>query len=135
METFTLVRFKVCPWGTCGWLITGDEAPLATLEPVSQAHREKNACIAPGAYICVRKTSQRFGETFIVTETPGRDGILFHAGNLANDTSGCILLGRSFEYIQSLGSHGIAHSRVSVESFRRRTAGLRLFLLRVLPVN
>jgi hypothetical protein len=47
-------------------------------------------------YMCRRYVSQRHGETFMVENVPGRDAILFHAGNTAEDTMGYILLGQYF---------------------------------------
>jgi hypothetical protein len=44
--------------------------------------------------------SPKCGETFEVVDVPGRSHVLFHAGNTAGDTEGCILLGSTWGKLQ-----------------------------------
>ena len=54
------------------------------------------SCIPAGEYYCERVNSPRFGDTFEVMNVPNRSHILFHKGNLDDDSRGCILVGESF---------------------------------------
>lgn len=55
------------------------------------------SCIPEGSYICPPAWSDRFQRLMPrLLYVPGRSGILFHPGNYAVDTRGCILLGRKF---------------------------------------
>jgi hypothetical protein len=59
--------------------------------------------------------SPKFGDTFEVTDVPGRSHILFHKGNLEDDSHGCILVGESFNPV--LGRPGITSSKEGFEEF------------------
>lgn len=59
-------------------------------------------CIPPGKYQIIKHFSPRFNNWYpMLTNVPGFDGILIHAGNKPEDTDGCILVGRrrSKDYI------------------------------------
>jgi hypothetical protein len=54
------------------------------------------SAIPEGRYICTRHVTARYPESrraYVLADVPGRSGILFHSGNTARDTDGCILLG------------------------------------------
>lgn len=87
------------------------------------------ACIPAGRYVCRRVTSPKFGVTFEVTDVPGRSHILFHAGNLASDSRGCILVGERFDPLG--GEDGVLASREGLAEFFRRTASERAFVLEI----
>lgn len=68
------------------------------------------SCIPEGEYNCARYISSRFGSTFKVIGVNGRDGILFHWGNVPlKDSKGCILIGESFDPVGD--SYGVVTSR------------------------
>ncbi len=85
------------------------------------------SCIPAGIYVCKRIVSPKFGETFEVTDVPGRSAILFHAGNVPEDSHGCILLGNAV----TLAGHTleIRDSRQAVAGFMGRLAGVHEFEL------
>ena len=58
-------------------------------------------------------------ETFRVQNVPGRSGILFHVGNTAEDTEGCILLGLKLG--QAINIPGIAESKIGFMKFMTLT--------------
>lgn len=78
-------------------VLLGEDGPLAlTAERPWLDNAADVSCIPPGRYRCLRHVSPRFGETFMVTDVPGRTEILFHRGNVPTDSRGCILVGGSF---------------------------------------
>lgn len=67
----------------------------------------------------------KHGESFEVQNVPGRTDILFHTGNDADDSEGCILVGLGFgEFNRS-----ITHSVLGFRRFKRFLANVREFTL------
>lgn len=91
-----LIRVEQGEEGTFGVLKLNGEAYCVTLEPPQRGNMQNISCIPTGTYRCKRIMSPRFGETYEVLNVPGRTNILFHSGNVVDDTSGCVLLGRHF---------------------------------------
>lgn len=81
---------------TQGVLRTEERAFAVTLELPWHANKPQQSCIPVGTYTCKRIKPPKFGETFEVTDVPGRSHILFHKGNQTGDTAGCILVGEQF---------------------------------------
>ena len=71
------------------------------LEPYNYGNLEKVSCIPSGQYLCRRTpsalvsriTDGLFINTFEATYVPLRTKILFHPGNVDEDTEGCLLMG------------------------------------------
>lgn len=57
--------------------------------------------IPKGEYLCKRTNSPKFGNTFEITGVEGRDHILFHWGNIEDNSLGCILVGELFDSMLS----------------------------------
>lgn len=53
----------------------------------------ENFAFPVGRYSVSGKRSEKFGANKIYLDVPGRSGIMFHGGNTANDTRGCVLVG------------------------------------------
>ena len=87
------------------------------------------SCIPPGSYTAIRHKSPKFGETFWVQDVPGRDEILFHKGNIAGNSHGCILIGESFSHV--LGEEGITGSKEGFAEFLRILEGVTEFNLEI----
>lgn len=79
----------VCTLGTLEF----DGLTLFTLEQPWRGNARRVSCIPAGEYLCEMVVSPRFGRVYGVTGVPERSHILFHAGNTAVDTQGCILVG------------------------------------------
>lgn len=124
----TLTRRKSFPGCTLGtlriqtrnlvWQCKTLELPWLNNEP-------QISCIPAGTYSCYRVKSPKFGETFVVTRVTGRAGILFHAGNSAKDTQGCILLGVGVE----TGGRKpcLLSSRAAMKTFMQMLEGVETF--------
>ena len=90
-----LIRDREDYFGTFGSLILPNGNILSTLEPSWIDNKENVSCIPAGTYQCAITQSPRYGKAYEVKNVPNRSHILFHAGNWAKDTQGCILLGLS----------------------------------------
>jgi hypothetical protein len=101
MKHLTIKRLETGSQGTFGALIYESIPFTLTLERQWLNNRASvgdvpGSCIPAGEYMCERVDSPRFGNTFEVKGVEGRSHILFHKGNLDDDSRGCILLGERF---------------------------------------
>lgn len=110
-----ITRLEEGEAGTMGALRVNKRLECLTLEPQDRFNRQGISSIPAQQYRCERVRSPRFGETFAVCGVPGRDHILFHPGNLVEDTQGCILLGTRFGAVR--GQRGVLDSGIAFERF------------------
>lgn len=110
-----LVRVARNSEATYGVLIQGSIPFAVTLERPWRDNKVGESCIPAGSYQCKRVNSPTFGPTFEVSNVPGRTEILFHKGNLSDDTHGCILIGESFNPV--VGRPGITASKEGFAEF------------------
>lgn len=128
----TLKRVAGTADATYGVLLV-DNIPFAlSLERAWKDNKVGESCIPTGEYVCRRVQSPKFGNTFEVTGVKGRLAILFHKGNISDDSHGCILVGEQFNFV--MGKDGITGSKEGFEEFLRRTEGLDAFNLNVVEV-
>lgn len=114
---------------TFGVLIHRGTPFALTLENPWRQNERNVSCIPAGEYQCRRTQSPRFGETFTVLEVPGRSHILFHKGNVAEDTEGCILVGEQFGVLN--GEPAVLASGAGYDEFMAKLAGVDRFWLTV----
>jgi hypothetical protein len=74
--------------------------------------------------------SPRFGRTWEVKDVPERSNILFHQGNTARDTEGCILVGG--KYGVTLGDSRISDSIDGLGWFHTFLSGVQTAQLEVI---
>lgn len=90
----TLTRDRKSEWATLGRLSIGGEPICHTLERPWLDNKRNVSCIPVGEYHGAVQFSPRFQAWLPeLLDVPGRDQILIHAGNTADDTEGCILVG------------------------------------------
>lgn len=139
MPNLTLRRVALQPDATFGVLIRDDTGALFAVTLEREWDHGSNrpskgavagACIPPGTYTCVRVQSPKFGDTFEVKGVPGRSLILFHAGNIADDSRGCILVGERFDPVK--GRQGITASKEGFAEFLAVQANVQAFTLTIL---
>jgi hypothetical protein len=94
-----LKRIASLPDAMLGILLFDGRPHFTTLELPWKNNEHNVSCIPAGNYDIQRIRSPKFGETFEVVSVPGRSGILFHCGNSATDSTGCILLGMQFSFL------------------------------------
>lgn len=128
-----LVRVARSPEATYGALSWGGIAFAVTLERPWLGNAPRVSCIPHGTYQCERVQSPRFGDTFQVMDVPDRSHILFHWGNLWNDTEGCILVGEQFEPVN--GRPGIVASKQGFAEFMRILRDAQEFQLEIIEAT
>lgn len=115
--------------GTFGVLLIQGEVFCTTLEPYSRDNCKKLSCIPTGQYCCVRRESVRYGPTFEVLNVQDRYDILFHIGNVRQETEGCILLGRQFGCLGA--DRAILASRATFKHFMEMLSETHIFKLTI----
>jgi hypothetical protein len=125
MRKIDITRLEKSEEGTFGVLRLDGRVQCVTLEPPERGNRVGVSCIPAGTYTCRRVDSPTFGPTFEVADVPGRTAILFHQGNVARDTHGCILLGSRFGRLGP--ERGVLDSRAAFAEFLDRCADERVF--------
>ena len=120
MKTLLIRRVVTGNKGTFGVMVFKNIPFALTLEREWLDNRPSigdvpGSCIHAGEYICKRVNSPRFGNTFEVTDVNGRTHILFHKGNLDDDSRGCVLVGEEFGVLGS--DSGILNSKHGYNEF------------------
>lgn len=123
----TLKRVSHTQTETFGVLLWSDVPFAVTLEDPWRENQPFVSCIPKGNYVCKRKISPKFGETFEITSVPGRSHVLFHAGNTHKDTEGCVLLGKEFGPVNGL--NGILEPKPAFDLFMAKLKGINQFNL------
>lgn len=101
---------------TLGVVLIDKRPQFVSLELPWLNNEQNKSCIPEGYYDIRIKRSDKFGVTLEVQGVPNRSDILFHAGNTAKDTHGCILLGRRFGEIEGLPA--VLDSNMAIKDFR-----------------
>jgi len=93
-----LIRDMFTDKSTIGELFINGERFCDTLELPYKDNQRSISCIPEGQYKVrirlPRESATRDYIHLLVKDVPGRDYILFHIGNTAKDTRGCILVGQ-----------------------------------------
>ena len=95
-----IVRYSETEDGTYGVMEYNGIPFCLTLEPNDRGNG-KNSCIPPGRYRCSRHSGPKYKNTWEITDVPNRTAILFHVGNIEDNSLGCILLGHALGTLKS----------------------------------
>lgn len=128
-EQVDMIRVELGEQGVFGVLRIGGHVECLTLEPPEADNEPNRSCIPAGVYRCRRRESRRFGSTWEVLDVPGRSDILFHTGNLATDSRGCVLVGERFGRLH--GRRAVLGSRRAMDRLRHALAQAQEFDLRI----
>ena len=115
--------------GTFGSLVFDGQPICNTLEPYQRDNEVSISNIPCGQYICKRVQSPTYGNTFEVTNIQGRSSVLFHWGNIDDNTRGCILLGEQFGLLNN--NWAVLSSKVAFNEFINRLEGYDEFTLTI----
>ena len=102
-------------FGTFGVLRINKNVFCVTLEPPDELNKTGKSSIPAQQYMCIKHKSPKFGNTFKVVNVPGRADVLFHSGNFAGQTEGCILLAQYFGKLK--GNRGVLNSGNTFDHF------------------
>ena len=108
-------------FGTFGVLKLDKELFCFTLEPRDEENASRISNIPAQQYWCQRYSSRKFPDTWQIMDVPGRDKVLFHSGNLAKQTEGCILLAQHMGKLQD--NRAVLNSGATFQSFMNTTRG------------
>lgn len=122
-----LRRYGDSPWGVFG-LLEVEGQVFATVEPRWKGNAVGESCIPAGSYelklrhspVVMRTTEGRFTHGWEVTEVPNRTFIMFHPGNWARNSDGCILIGRRHLVVQD--QPGVTMSQIAFAQFMEQLA-------------
>uniref|UniRef100_A0A6M3LI99 DUF5675 domain-containing protein n=1 Tax=viral metagenome TaxID=1070528 RepID=A0A6M3LI99_9ZZZZ len=129
MTLFKLIRVAYTKEGTFGVLLDRGTPFCLSIERPWLDNQKNISCIPIGIYICQRVFSPKFGNTFEVCKVLNRTSILFHKGNIMEDSHGCIILGEQYESIQ--GKLAVLSSGKAFSEFIQRTEDINEFELEV----
>jgi len=116
-------------YGTFGVLKINKAVFCVTLEPADRLNHPNVSSIPAQQYMCNRIDSPKYGDTFEVSNVPDREHILFHAGNVVDNTKGCILLGQYFGKLQ--GDRAVLNSGATFKEFMKRIGDAEQFHLTI----
>ncbi len=119
MLNLKLIRLKFCEDRTLGVLITPENI-FCSLELAWKVNARNISCVPEGRYQCVRHWSRKFPyDHLMLMDVPDRLGILVHAGNGPESTSGCILIARGFTSDLGLTATSKAAVETLMDEIRR----------------
>ena len=94
-----IIRDTFTAESTVGKLFVNGEEFCDTLELTWQDNQRRISCIPSGEYKVrirlARESGSRDYIHLLIQDVPNRDYVLFHRGNTAKDSRGCVLVGQS----------------------------------------
>lgn len=133
MRLIRLKRITEIEDGTFGILFDESVPFCLSLERKWLNNKSGESCIPKGEYICEKVESPKFGQTYEVKSVPGRSEILFHKGNLQEDSHGCIIVAEKFGELD--GKIAILSSGEAFSEFLEKLHGENEFKLIVTYVK
>ena len=122
-------------FGTFGVLKLNKELFCVTLELPDLLNKSSASSIPAQQYVCQRYSSEKYPDTFEVTNVPNRSFVLFHAGNRKKDTRGCILTAQYFAKLQGgWDDRGVWNSGKTFKNFMQRLKDYEQFHLTITEV-
>lgn len=119
-------------YGTFGAMKIDKKLLCWTLEPRLYFNQPEVSAIPEGQYHVEQYYSNRFAQNlYRVVDVPGRSGIAFHAGNTAEDTSGCILLGTRLDSLGPERTRRVLSSGEALNLFHSTLSGNTMAFLTI----
>jgi hypothetical protein len=103
-------RFGYLPSHTPGQLFLSGTSDvfLFSMEPPWRSNRSEISCIPEGQYRAAIEQSPKHGQVWELRDVPGRTDIQIHILNFAEQTEGCIGVGRTYGVVD--GRPGVSES-------------------------
>tara|TARA_X000001382_G_scaffold101953_1_gene76648 strand:+ start:7119 stop:7520 length:402 start_codon:yes stop_codon:yes gene_type:complete len=86
-----------------------------TLELSWNDNKQNISCIPFGEYLVTRRTSEKYGEHFLINDVENRSYILIHQANYHTQLRGCVAVGRKYSDINSDGELDVTSSRKTMK--------------------
>lgn len=119
MKRAVLIRLEENKKQTLGRLFIFDgldvQYECCTLELADNNNKRNISCIPTGDYDVKPRTSEKYGNHFLVENVENRDYILIHPANYYTQLRGCIAVGSDFYDINKDGECDITYSRRTVK--------------------
>ena len=96
-------------------------------DPIAVTMESGEYMIPTGVYMLHRYSSEQYPDTWEVLSVPRRDKILFHVGNWYYNSTGCILVAKSFGDL--LDQKSINDSEAGFRVFMDRTREYKNMML------
>ncbi len=111
----------------CFSVLLWDGRPFAV--SVERTFENRRTVITQGAYKCTRTEYIKGGyETFEI-HAPGHSRVLFHKGNVEDDSEGCVIVAEAFGIFGSRTA--VLDARSGFGQFMQAAAGLNEFTMQV----
>ncbi len=114
MDKVELIRTNSDTKQTLGTLFFNGVEVAKTLELAWNDNERKISCIPVGEYTVVRRSSNKHGNHFHLTDVPDRDLILIHKANYYKELLGCVGVGAKHLDINSDGYKDLTNSRITL---------------------
>jgi len=98
VKKISLIRVENTATHTLGCILVNDRYVCMSMENPWQDNKPNVSCVPTGLYEVGYDISPKYGLSLKVKDVPDRTHILFHAGNTAEDTRGCILPGQGVSF-------------------------------------
>lgn len=126
-----LVRVAVGDEGAFGVLVLDGAPKWVTLERTFEEGEESERVVIPeGHWQCTRTVFYKRGYPTFEIHVPGHSRVLFHKGNVEDDSRGCVLVGVRFGEL--LGKPAILDSAPAFDAFMSTFHGTQIFQLDVI---
>lgn len=138
LKVITISRIYHLPYATLGVMDDEGTPFCVTIERPWLNNQKFISSYLPGEYM-TRREFYKGVSTFLILNTPGRDGCFIHWGALAQHSEGCTILGENFGFDSELKQANVLRSRSAPGEgfleFLERTKGLDKFKLVVKDVK
>lgn len=114
MKHLRITRVERSEDGLIGVLTIDGRADCFTLQPDEQ---DQHFSIPVGNYLCKRFHGKKWQDTFEIV-VPGHTALLFHSGNVEENTEGCILLGQTVGSLN--GKRAVLNSQWALGEFMKK---------------
>ncbi len=116
-----IIRLEESNQGTISVMKIDKEVFCFALSPPDMLNQSMVSNIPTGQYVIEPYSSRKYPKAYEVLDVPNRSKILIHAGNTAEHTAGCILVGSSVGKLK--GNRAVLNSGNTYKRFLDKLNG------------
>lgn len=79
-------------------------------------NKKNMSCIPDGVYECIKISTKKHPNSFLIKDVPNRSAIMIHIANFTYDLAGCQAAGLQFKDIDSNGIIDVSGSKIAMQS-------------------